>query len=192
MVTKIILLRHGETTGNVENRVSGITDFRLTPNGKNQAKEVAHALFRFDIDVVYSSPLNRAVETAKIIFKNKKEIKICEDLREINFGECDGMSWEEIDRKYPNVRKDWKEVYFYPINIPKQEDFWDFQRRIKNVINKIVKENPQKCICIVLHGLAIFSFIAYINESKGIKVFNQLNNCQYIVIDYENDKYKIV
>ena len=41
------------------------------------------------------------------------------------------MSWEEIDRKYPNVRKDWKEVYFYPINIPKQEDFWDFQRRIK-------------------------------------------------------------
>ena len=67
MENKIILIRHAECVGNISNRLSGITDFELTDNGKRQAQKLAKELRNKNIDVIYSSPLRRAMDTAKYI-----------------------------------------------------------------------------------------------------------------------------
>lgn len=93
METKIILVRHAECEGNVQNRLSGITNFELTYNGKKQTKIVAERLKEQKIDKVYSSPLNRALQTAQEISKyaHEKRVIVENNLIEINYGKCDGM-----------------------------------------------------------------------------------------------------
>ena len=126
MKTKIILVRHAECIGNISNRLSGRTNFNLTDNGIIQANKLAQRLNTKKIDIIYSSPLQRAIDTANIISKYNGNIKveIDERLIEIDYGLCDGMSWDDINIQYPNIRKLWKEIYNYPIEMPEQEGFF--------------------------------------------------------------------
>mgnify|MGYP004610028411 FL=1 len=184
METKIILIRHAECVGNISNRLSGITDFELTDNGKRQAQKLAKELRNKNIDVIYSSPLRRAMDTAKYIARNNniKIINKDERLIEINYGVCDGMSWNKIDNKYPLVRKLWKEMYKYPILIPGQEEFIDVSKRMNEAIKDISNKNQGKTICIVSHGIAIQAFVSfYYNDiTKKIGEIQQLKNAEYI------------
>lgn len=160
METKIILVRHAECEGNVQNRLSGITNFELTYNGKKQTKIVAERLKEQKIDKVYSSPLNRALQTAQEISKYayEKRVIVENNLIEINYGKCDGMQWNEIDSKYPNVKKMWKEIKNYPNGMPEQEEYINVQKRMVKTINEIIDKNIGKKICIVSHGIAIQAF----------------------------------
>ena len=83
----LILVRHAECQGNIENRLSGITDFELTKNGKEQIQHLGLELKNERIDIIYSSPLKRAIETAQAIAKycNIKNINIDNNLKEINY-----------------------------------------------------------------------------------------------------------
>lgn len=113
------------------------------------------------IDVIYTSPLQRAIDTALEIAKYHNKIEILKDDRliEIDYGECDGMQWKEIDQRYPYVRKLWKEIYHYPIEIPKQENFIDVGKRVKNFMDDLKTKKTGKNICVVSHGIAIQSYM---------------------------------
>lgn len=126
MKTRIILVRHAECIGNITNRLAGRINFDLTDNGILQAKRLAQELKNKKIDIIYSSPLQRAIDTAKIIaeYNENINIRIDESLIEIDYGVCDGMSWNDINIQYPNIKRLWKEIYYYPIDIPKQESFF--------------------------------------------------------------------
>lgn len=88
----VYLLRHGETTFNADgNKYCGRTDAELTPKGIRQAEEVAALLADIKFDCVYSSPLKRAYETAKIASGNKEVIKD-ERLIEMDFGRWEGKT----------------------------------------------------------------------------------------------------
>lgn len=92
---KILLIRHAECEGNVECRLSGITDFGLTQNGIRQAYRLANVLKKkASIQCVFSSPLKRAVDTARIVASICKldSVEIDDELREINYGSYDGMT----------------------------------------------------------------------------------------------------
>lgn len=195
MKTKIIIVRHAECFGNVENKLSGITDFELTPLGITQIEKVAKRLEKENINEIYCSPLKRAKETAKGIAKKSNVLKVNENknLIEINYGKCDGMAWEEIDNKYPKIRGEWKEKNHYPIGIPGQESYADLQKRITNEIIKLANENLGKTICIVSHGIAIGSFMCYVHKLpfEEVNEIPTIGNTGINILEYENGYFKI-
>lgn len=196
MKTKIIIVRHAECFGNIENKLSGITDFELTLTGMVQIKKLASRLEDEKIEKIYSSPLKRAKKTANGIAEklNITNINENENLIEINYGECDGMTWEEIDDKYPKIRGEWKEKNHYPIGIPGQESYADLQKRITNEIIKLANENLGKTICIVSHGIAIGSFMCYVHGLPFEKVneIPAIGNTGINILEYENGEFKII
>lgn len=184
------MVRHAECYGNIQNRLSGITDFDLTPNGINQAKELSQRIKKEKIDVIYSSPLIRAQKTAKEIANATNVTNICikENLREINYGKCDGMKWENINIKYPNVEKMWKKVNNYPVEMPEQEEYIQVQKRMVDVINEICMQNKDKIICVVSHGIAIQAFLCFYYKKEIFEAnqIPQLKNADYLEVYIEN------
>lgn len=184
MKTKIILVRHAECVGNISNRLSGRTNFNLTNNGIIQAKKFAQRLNTKKIDIIYSSPLQRAIDTANIIsnYNGNIKVEIDERLIEIDYGLCDGMSWDDINIQYPNIRKLWKEIYNYPIGMPKQEDFFKVADRMEEAITDIASNNKENTVCIVSHRIAIQSYMCVLYKKPFNKAneLPQLKNTEYI------------
>lgn len=94
---EIYVIRHGQTEANAENRLQGRSDTPLTDTGKRQIKNVIAAVKRRGIEVLISSPLKRALDTAKLIAQElKTDIRVDPDLREICYGDWEGQSKEEL------------------------------------------------------------------------------------------------
>tara|TARA_Y100000768_G_scaffold521_1_gene369 strand:- start:2835 stop:3590 length:756 start_codon:yes stop_codon:yes gene_type:complete len=106
MSTKLILLRHGESQWNLENRFTGWTDVDLTVNGKNEAKKAGELLFKENLNIkaVYVSYLKRAIKTSKICLKqlNLTQDKVIYDwrLNERHYGNLQGLNKLEVAKKY--------------------------------------------------------------------------------------------
>ena len=100
---KVILARHGETDWNAAARIQGKSDIPLNGRGRAQARELAAAVQRLGtVEVIYASPLARALETAQIIGRALGlEPAPAAALTELNFGDWEGCSWEEIGRRWP-------------------------------------------------------------------------------------------
>ena len=102
-MTAICLIRHGETDWNALGKLQGRTDIPLNETGKKQAKETGAFLKGSDWDVIITSPLRRAKETAEIINQYLGlEIIEMEDFIERNYGDAEGMPFEERMRLYPD------------------------------------------------------------------------------------------
>jgi probable phosphoglycerate mutase len=110
VATPLLLLRHGETPLSVERRFSGLGDPELTPNGIAQAEAAAARLSRtpYDLQVVVSSPLRRARVTAEIVAARAGlEVVVEEGLRETDFGDWEGYTFTEIQRRWPDELAAW-------------------------------------------------------------------------------------
>ena len=109
---KIYLIRHGETTGDVENRYGGNYDDHLTEKGINQSKKLANKLKNKGIQIIYHSPRIRATETSKIVNKILKvKLKVINDIRERNnYGIITGLTKKEAKQKYPEEVEKLKKV----------------------------------------------------------------------------------
>lgn len=152
MKTTVLLIRHGETEWNTLGRFQGCTDIELSREGIRQAGLLKERL-NGDFDYIYASPLIRASETAKIIAENtNKEVISAPEIREINFGEWEGLTVHEIREKYPDVfnawRTDKKESYICggDLSIHNAAD------RATKCILDIVSKHKGKKIAIVAHG----------------------------------------
>ncbi|MEI6857374.1 histidine phosphatase family protein [Psychrilyobacter sp.] len=106
---KLILVRHGESELNIENIFFGHLDPKLTKKGTNQAQRTKEILSSINYKKIYSSPLKRAVETAEIINVKNYDLNLVEELKELNFGILEGLTYEEILKKYPEDALKWKE-----------------------------------------------------------------------------------
>ena len=101
-------MRHGETDWNRERRFQGHADTPLNDSGRAQARELAEQLAVEDIDAVYTSDLLRARETAEIIAARLgADVVALRELREIDVGEWQGLSWPEIEVQYPEGARRW-------------------------------------------------------------------------------------
>src|SRR3990170_2078575 len=93
----IYLVRHGETELNKEYRFIGTTDATLSDEGEEQAREVRKQMSNIPLSAIYSSNLLRAAQTAEIIAVSRNiEIQVKHDLREIDFGRWEGLTYYEI------------------------------------------------------------------------------------------------
>lgn len=95
--TRFILVRHGKTSANHERRFAGSTDVELTDEGREQARALARRLRSVRIDVIFSSPLTRCLQTAEPITEmtGRKPV-VCDDIHECRFGDWENLTAEEI------------------------------------------------------------------------------------------------
>ena len=106
---RVILVRHGETDWNREDRIQGGLDIPLNKRGKQQARDIAKRLSTVPIDRIYSSRLSRAYETALEIARlHNLEVLANSRLNELRQGEWQGMRSKEVKRAYPDLYLKWE------------------------------------------------------------------------------------
>ena len=163
MATKLILVRHGETNWNKESRFQGNKDIALNQRGESQAQKLAQRLAEEEIDVIYSSDLDRAHKTAQIIAaKHNLAVQTHSNLQEIDFGVWEGLTYQEINEQYPNEFESWKENP--EVNNPEGgESLKDIESRVCQALTEILEEHEGKTILIAAHGgvnrVAISNFL---------------------------------
>jgi len=164
-MVKLILIRHGETDWNVEGRWQGQIDLPLNSKGKEQAEQIAKSLENTKIHAIYTSDLQRAVETANAIGR-LQGLKVQSDprLREIHQGEWQGLLVSEIKERYAEVfyKRHKNPLAMAP---PGGETGHEVYQRITQAIQDIVQKHPNETVAIVSHGFAIAVMLIYL---KGI------------------------
>jgi phosphoserine phosphatase len=128
-VLEIILVRHGETEFNASETFRGRADVHLNKTGLKQAELLGEYLSSEKINVVYSSPLQRAVKTAAAIAAPQKlQVKLVENLNDIDCGEWQGLTLKEVKERYPDVYQDWLDTP-EQVRLPGGESLEDVRSR---------------------------------------------------------------
>lgn len=149
---RLYLIRHGETKHNKEFRFIGRTNPALSENGKSQAKALAERLADENISAIYASDLLRATQTASIIAEDSGvEVIANEGLREIDFGDWEGLSYNEIMERDKETLDSWIENPT-GVDIPSGESWHDFAARVNAAFDDIIKKADGKAIALVTHG----------------------------------------
>ena len=146
---RLVLVRHGETDWNKDRRYQGHTDLELNNMGVWQAERLRERLAKYKIDGVYSSDLRRALATAQVIASNR-ELKVipCKSLREIDFGEFEGMTFDEIQSRYP----DWVPTNF-DFTTHQGESLDQLASRVGTFISSLAEGySDEKTVLVVSHS----------------------------------------
>ena len=152
MKTTVLLIRHGETEWNILGKFQGSTDIPLSKEGIRQAEMLKERL-NGDFDYIYASPLKRAYETARVISEDTdKTVSIAEGIREINFGEWEGLTMKGIAEKYPDVFNSWRTDKEEGKFCGGDMSTLNASIRAKNCIMEIANKHKGKKIAIVAHG----------------------------------------
>ena len=146
------MLRHGETLWNREGKMQGQADIELSEHGREQAHEVATELSQYAFDAVWSSPLSRAVETARAVASAQGlDVHVDARLGEINMGSLAGKTWAEVSKAHP----EWVE------RLRAGEDFRrsesgetseEMARRGTLALHDIAAEHPDQTVLVATHG----------------------------------------
>lgn len=193
MKTKLYIVRHAETTGNIEKRLTGRKDYELTENGLLSAKKLAERLSNIKFDRMYSSTSDRTMKTIKpLADMNNLNITQIEDLCEMYFGDYDGLRWDEVNRIDPSIKRRQNEINEIS-GIPNQESMKDASKRVYNCIKKICENNLGKTILICSHGVVIEGFLRII---AGIPfTYEREKFCQHNTalnfLEYEDGEFQI-
>lgn len=154
---EIIFVRHGETRWNREERVQGVSDIELSEEGRKQARKLATALKNRTISAIYSSPLSRALETARIInVHHGLPIQIREELMEMNQGLFEGVSFRELMVKEREFLSRWIKDPA-SVTMPQGESLWEVQRRAWTVMEEIMAKGLD-CL-IVSHSFTLATIL---------------------------------
>lgn len=193
-MTCVYLLRHGQSLGNIDNLFLGHTDWGLTELGKKQADCVINFFKDINIDKIYSSDLIRARETAQPTAENKNlEIIGRENLREIYAGKWEGLSFDEIDKTYPEMWDIWKKADGENLRIPDGESIGELTERIYSEIKALSEENDGKTLLIATHAVAIRCFTNKVLSRPLSKLCETawVPNASVSRFVYENGEFKI-
>lgn len=151
---RIIFVRHGESVWNHEGRIQGIADSPLTDRGRSQAVQVAERIAReFSPAAVYSSALQRAEETARIIAQ-RLGVPLTADprLNEYDVGEFTGLTASEVAAQYPDIWARWEMDTLW-VPIPGEEGIYTFLDKITRAMGDIIAAHPGDAeVVVVTHG----------------------------------------
>ena len=151
-MTRLLLVRHGEVESDKLGRYWGHTDIPLSAEGIRQAKMLRQRLADEKITAVYSSDLRRTLDTAATIAApHRVSVVRCLDLREINFGRCEGMTFDEIKSYHPEAERVWAGVDL-ELSFPGGESLGDLLRRIDRFVERLWKDGPRETVLVVGHG----------------------------------------
>ncbi|RSM97672.1 bifunctional RNase H/acid phosphatase [Nonomuraea sp. WAC 01424] len=152
VATSLLLLRHGETPLSIERRFSGLGDAELTANGLAQAEAAAARLSRepYRLDVIVSSPLRRARQTAAAVGRRTGlDVEVDDDLREADFGAWEGHTFTEVQRQWPAELAAW--LAGPDAAPPGGESFASAAHRVEAVRERLVERYEGKTVLVVSH-----------------------------------------
>ncbi|MFZ2523326.1 MAG: histidine phosphatase family protein [Minisyncoccia bacterium] len=185
---KIFFIRHGETTGDVENLYGGTYDDHLSEKGIEQSKKLAELLKDKGIEIIFSSSLIRAQETSKLLSEVANcEIQVVPELRERNqYGFLSGTNKDEAKQKYP------KEVEMLKdrLNtIEGAETYEDFSKHVSDAFASIVNSSKYSSVAIVSHGgplRVLFRDILKWGE------LTEIGDCAYAELEKIDEDYRYI
>ena len=151
-MSRLLLVRHGETELNSSERFWGHTDVKLSAEGFGQVERLRALLAGEKIDAVYSSSLSRARATAETIVSGRPlEVVTCPELQEVHFGRLEGLTFSEVSQRFPEVAKSWRERD-PGLEYPGGESVGEFTGRVGQFLSRLEKHAPQETILIVAHS----------------------------------------
>lgn len=163
-MSRLLLVRHGNTRSNSAERFWGHTDVALSADGVKQAEQLRNRLANEKIGFAYASDLCRASLTAEIIAgPHQLEVVVCTELHEVNFGKVEGLNFKEISEQYPALAADWstRDMNF---RFPDGESIGDLNQRVSRFLPRLEKHAPEDTLLIVAHSGVLRLLICHLLE----------------------------
>ena len=201
-MSKLVLLRHGQSQWNLENRFTGWKDIELSENGISEAKESGRLIKekKIPIDIVYSSVLKRAIDTAAIAMKeanydhlfNNGELIIIKNIavNERDYGDLTGLNKKETAEKYGKEQVHiWRRSY--DVNPPGGESLKNVVERVKPYFENTMKKDLEnrKNILLSAHGNSLRALFLILNFYTAETISKaEIPTGKPFIIEYENNK----
>jgi alpha-ribazole phosphatase len=151
-MTSVWVIRHAEPDESVKGRCYGSLDTSLSPAGLQQAARLAQRLIAEPFTAVYSSPRRRAMETAEAIAApHAPAVTILPDFRELNFGDFEGRTYDDIASTHPDLYRQWMETPTQ-VQFPNGENFAQMRTRVLTAYRTLLLQHPAQTIALVAHG----------------------------------------
>ncbi|OIP26175.1 MAG: histidine phosphatase family protein [Chloroflexi bacterium CG_4_9_14_3_um_filter_45_9] len=193
MTATVILVRHGQTNSNVTGFFMGWSDEDLNEIGYTQARRLASRLANLPIASVYTSPLRRAYATAAILAESHKlELKVLDDLIEIQLGDWQGLYANEIKRRWPEL---WQQLRTDPseVTMPNGESLRQVTERAVRAFETVVRANQDKQALIVTHDVIIRVLVAHaLGVPNSIYRRFEINNASLSLIRVDNSNPHLI
>lgn len=200
-MTRIILVRHGETEWNRVERFRGRADVPLNEKGRRQAQAAGSRVARlWRPDVIYASPLSRAMDTARAIAAHfELDVQAHPGLIDIDYGDWQGLAPDEAAKKWPVEIDHW---YNHPEKalIPNGESLDDLRRRARKMLDALVRQHPDQTIVLIGHtvinrvillsvmGLGSERFWRLRQDTCAINVFDAIDD-DFIIVSLNNTSH---
>jgi len=185
-MTRLYLVRHGETDWNVEHRYQGWTDIPLNAKGREQAKQVAQSLSNLSFQAIYASTLKRAIETAEAIAEMQGvHVETHDSLKEIYFGTLEGKTLREVYEEHIQNTISSVDSLHAKI-VPDQESGFDVSQRALPTLVQIAKKHQGKNVLVVTHGGVLHSLLVTIAGMEWGSF--HIENGQILTFAYDQEK----
>ena len=187
MANTFYIVRHGQTNWNILGKTQGHGNSDLTAKGIEQATELAESIVNYPIDYIYSSDLGRAVQTAQILGdKLNIKVKETEALREMGFGEWEGLLIDEIKTNYANVYTTWRNEP-HLAQIPGGETLHLIKDRVDSFIQSLNEKYDNKHILLVTHSVTVrVMLLAFLNSGMENIYRIKQDNTALNIVEYRD------
>jgi 2,3-bisphosphoglycerate-dependent phosphoglycerate mutase len=188
---ELLMIRHGQSTYNLENRFTGCVDVPLSPHGVEEAQAAARKLKDHKIDIAYTSTLKRAIDTLQIIVESVKDnqLPIIKNaaLNERHYGELQGLNKDAVIKQHGEEQVNlWRRGY--RDTPPGGESLKDTEARVMPYFNHIICEQLKqgKNVLIVAHGNSLRAIVKNLDKISNKEVIN-LNIATGSIYQYQFD-----
>ena len=187
---KLFIFRHGETDGDKSTQLAGKLDMSLNEKGHEQSKNLISFFKKNPVDILFSSDLIRAKETAELLSKGVNiPLILTAHLREINIGKAKGLEWDTVLERFPDIN--WSKR-FNPENkmmkFPKGESYHEFKGRVLSFLRFVSKKREETNIAISTHDGVMEVILNAMNlPSKG-----RFKNTEVLCLEYSKDKLHFI
>jgi alpha-ribazole phosphatase/probable phosphoglycerate mutase len=155
-MTRLLLIRHAEPDEDARGRCYGRLDIGLSPTGLASAERLAESLRDVGLESVYASPRLRAVQTAAALGGTPS---VDDRLRELDFGELEGRTYDELEREQPELFRRWMETPTL-VRFPGGESYAELRQRVAAAVDDVVAANTDRTVALVSHGGVIRAALA--------------------------------
>jgi broad specificity phosphatase PhoE len=191
--TTLVLVRHGETDWNRENRFQGHADIPLNEAGRAQARALVRELAAESFHAVYSSPLLRAYETAAILAESLElHVERADDLMEVDVGSWSGLTRVEVEARFPQGFRRWLD---YGHGWDDGETYDELGTRVVFGLQRIATAHPETTILAVTHGGPIRSALAAadgVRFAEARRAIHVIGNCAVVRLAVRDGKLERV
>ena len=149
---RLLLLRHGEVEERYHRIFGGRIDMDLSPQGHAQAEMLARYLRQRPVDAIYASPMRRAQQTLAPLERHcPRPPVVLQELREVDFGDWTGLSWEQVHARFGVRAFDWLQQ-LQAAAIPNAESGAAFRSRVEPALRRVLHSHAGQTVAIVCHG----------------------------------------